>query len=271
MISTNGSVLNNVTIIIHHPFQENSLESLKETLLRQWYHLEETDFASGEASLSNQQDVLLETDSEGGEILVQSDSDQDCLGATPPDDGGILHATDSEGDEEPPRKKPRRYVKQRAGDHHLVFLKRPVCRFAHLRLYGVGSSALQNVRSGSRAYTMHEGRLDEPKHPLLKVSMVRSSCNKRWPSIMSFFWLLWMSSAEILPIKFTMPGHKERVFAESSLSTDPDFQERYVQNFLGCLEKNYDMNPATQRAWKHFPHAVIKLLYIEGSNVKQQC
>ena len=60
---------------------------------------------------------------------------------------------------------------------------------------------------------------------------------------MSFFWILWISCAEILPIKFMMPGNGELV--ESNMRKDPDFQERYVQNFLASLERNYDMNPAS--------------------------
>lgn len=204
------------------------------------------DFDSGALPVS---DLLLETDSEGGgvehQILLQSDSDQEELLASPTGSDGIMLATDSENEGgEPPAKKPRRYATQRTGSHELVFLHKPVCRFAHIRLYSIGSGSLQNVRRGLKAYSMHSGRVKEPHHPSLGVSLVRSAENKRWPSIMSFFWLLWMSCAEILPVKFTMPG-QDGTFVESTMSKDPDFQERYVQNFLACLEKNYDMNPAT--------------------------
>ena len=200
-------------------------------------------FDSGMHMMSKPSDVLMETDSEPGEVLVQSESDQEQLVATPPHE--VLLETDSEGDHpEPPCKKQRKYAKNRTADHGMTFLQQPVCRHAHMRLYSISSGALQNMRKGNRAFTMKSGRLQEPKHPTLQVSLVRSTASRKWPSIMSFFWLLWMSSAEILPIKFTMPGHKDGSYVESSMSKDPDFQERYVQNFLGCLEKNYDMNPA---------------------------
>lgn len=183
--------------------------------------------------------------------MIQSDSEPGDTGAIIPasdndDDGEILLATSSEEDGcvEPPVKK-RAYSKGRTEGDKLHFLQQPVCRFAHMRLYSIGSSALQNMRRGDPAFTMHSGRLQEPKHPSLGVSMVRSSVNQRWPSIMSFFWLLWISCAEVLPVKFTMPGNRDGGFYESTMSADPEFQERYVQNFLGCLERNYDVNPVT--------------------------
>lgn len=216
-------------------------------LLRKWYHLDAgagSDFESQCVPIFN---ILVETDSEqgDGDILLQSDSEQEELLATPPCSAEMLLETDSEKESgESPAKKRRRYTTERTAAHRLQFLNRPVCRFAHQRLYAIGSGALQNMRAGNRAYTMQSGRLAEPHHPSLGVSMVRSSENKKWPSIMSFFWLLWISCAEILPIKFVMPGHSETL-VETSLPTDPDFQERYVQSFLGCLERNYDLNPAT--------------------------
>lgn len=224
----------------------------KETLLREWYHatMDVQEFASGEV-VANESELLFESDSEkngcSGKILVQSDSDQEPLMATPPyQSGDVLLATDSEPENsEPPLKKQRRYAARRSKDHQLLFLGKPVCRFAHMRLYSVGSGSLQNLRKGNKAFTMHSGRLKEPHHPTLGVSLVRNPVNQKWPSILSFFWLLWTSCAEILPIKFTMPGNDGRS-AENLLKKDPDFQERYVQNFLACLERNYDMNPATR-------------------------
>lgn len=222
----------------------------EEDLLKKWYNADTAkEYELGTLALSSKDNVLMETDSEGdghaGRVLQQSDSEQEELLATPPDDGGILLATDSEGDTcgEPPKKKPRPYATNRNGCHQLCFLGKPVCRFAHVRLYCVGSNALQRLRQGQRAFTMNSGRLREPTHPSLGVSLVRSPENKKWPSIMSFFWILWISCAEILPIKFMMPGNGELV--ESNMRKDPDFQERYVQNFLASLERNYDMNPAS--------------------------
>lgn len=225
-------------------------------MLRKWYNAEDVNsFESGAASVTNETDVLFGSDSDSDDhehsVLLQSDSEQEELVATPPDndEDEILMATDSDRDgtcEEPPAKKSRRYVKHRNNDHQLLFLGKPVCRFAHMRLYSVGSGVLTNLRAGQKGYTMNEGRLQEAKHPSLGVSLVRSSLNKKWPSVVSFFWLLWISSAEILPIKFKMPGSGATgPLDENSMIKDPDFQERYVQNFLGTLERNFDMNPAT--------------------------
>lgn len=221
-------------------------------MLREWYHAtaDVQDFALGEV-VANEAELLYESESEQngcvGQVLVQSDSDQEPLMATPPDQNGdVLLATDSEPENgEPPLKKQRRYSERRSKDHGLCFLRKPVCRWAHMRLYSIGSGALQNLRKGNKAFTMHSGRLREPHHPSLGVSLVRNPVNKKWPSILSFFWLLWTSCAEILPIKFTMPGN-DGLSAEIHMKKDPDFQERYVQNFLACLERNYDMNPATR-------------------------
>lgn len=223
--------------------------------MRKWYHAEDVNsFESGAAPVANESDIILESDSDSehpGPVLLQSGSEQEELLATPPgdDEGEILVATDSDRDgtcHEPPAKKPRRYAKQRHQHHELLFLGKPVCRFAHMRLYCIGSGVLQNLRSGQKGFTMNEGRLREATHPSLGVSLVRSSLNKKWPSVISFFWLLWISSAEILPIKFKMPGSGATgPLDENSMIKDPDFQERYVQNFLGTLERNFDMNPAT--------------------------
>ena len=219
-------------------------------MLKKWYNVDNAvkEYEANTLALSSKDDILVETDSEadghGCPVLLQSDSEQEELVATPPDDD-ILLATDSEGETcgEPPAKKPRSYTTNRNKCHELHFLGKPVCRFAHQRLYSVGSYALQRLRRGQRAFTMNSGRLREPMHPSLGVSLVRTPTNQKWPSIMSFFWMLWISCAEILPIKFMMPGDGQLV--ESHMRKDPDFQERYVQNFLALLERNYDTNPAS--------------------------
>ena len=218
-------------------------------MLQQWYHLDgqSDEFDSKAAPLST---VLLESDSDRSDrdILVQSDSDREDMQAILPasDDDEILLATQSDDGQNDPPTKRRRYTTNRTVDHKLSFLQQPVCRYAHMRLYAIGSGALQNMRKGNPAFTMESGRLQEPKHPSIGVSLVRSSVNQKWPSIMAFFWLLWISCAEILPIQFTMPGQDGGKYKEHVMSEDPDFQERYVQNFLACIEKNYDVNPATQ-------------------------
>ena len=166
------------------------------------------------------------------------------------DVGQVLIETDSEcaSDEpEQPVAKKRRYSKRSTSQtHKLEFLSMPVCRYAHTRLYAIGSGVLQKMRSGERGFTMHEGRLGEPKHQTTGVSLVRRSTGMKWPNIIAFFWHLWISCAEILPVRFTLPesGSCKSGLSESYVSQDIDFQERYVRNFLACIERNYDRNPA---------------------------
>ena len=141
-------------------------------MLKKWYNVDNAvkEYEANTLALSSKDDILVETDSEadghGCPVLLQSDSEQEELVATPPDDD-ILLATDSEGETcgEPPAKKPRSYTTNRNKCHELHFLGKPVCRFAHQRLYSVGSNALQRLRRGQRAFTMNSGRLREPMHP----------------------------------------------------------------------------------------------------------
>ena len=113
-----------------------------------------------------------------------------------------------------------------------------------MQLYGVSGRALQNVRDGSAAYTGDHDRVREPKHEVLGVSLRRTVQSCRWPNVLAFFSLLYLSAAEILPTKLVMPRGGQ---FESVASEDPDFQERYVKSFMMSLEKNYDLNPAPLR------------------------
>ena len=99
-------------------------------------------------------------DAENQPLLLDSDDDNP----------GLLHQSDSDNALEPSTKK-RRYMKRK--NEKLIFLGSPVCRYAHLRLYGVGTTALSKVRSGEVAYSMHDHRMQEPKHPNIGVSLVR--------------------------------------------------------------------------------------------------
>ena len=126
----------------------------------------------------------------------------------------------------------------------LAFLDKPVCRYAHMQLYGVSGRAMQNVRDGRAAYTGSHDRVEEPKHQMLGVSLRRQAQHARWPNVLAFLFLVYTSAAEILPTKLVMPrGGK----FESVASEDPDFEERYVKSFMMSLEKNYDLNPAPLR------------------------
>lgn len=223
----------------------------KEALLRKWYNLEvDTGELQQETSNPNG-DILLQSDSEEcPELLLQTDSSE---GARDTDDDmaqdiqideNDLDLQTSSGEDKavpPPPAKKRRYNARSSDTMKLKFLQKPVCRAAHMRLYGIGSSAVQNVRSGRQAYNMNETRMKEPKHPTLGVSLARSNHSTKWPNILSFFWMLYISVAEIMPTKFVMPSCGQ---PESFVDQDPDFQERYTRAFMSSIEKNFDLSPA---------------------------
>ena len=83
---------------------------------------------------------------------------------------------------------------------------------------------------------MNEYRLEHPKHPQLGYSM-RTSGKNQWPQIVSFFWLLYVSAAEVLPDKFVMPA--QHCLEEQE--EDEDFQERYCNSFLQDLDSQFQL------------------------------
>ena len=197
-------------------------------------------------------ETLQQSDEEdlAGEIMVETPSESEKgVGRNPPSDTEILRETSSEksgcandgDDKEMPPQKKRRYAKRNGTQ--LQFLNQDVCLRAHQRLYGVGTKALQNLRESMPAYTMHEKRLQEPKHETLKVSLKRSSLQARWPQLVSFFWMLYVSCAEILPTKFRMPASS---LYEQEIGSDPDFQERYTAAFLQNIEKQFELSHGGQ-------------------------
>ena len=179
--------------------------------------------------------MLLQTDSENDDTMLETGSDFSG------DEQQLAQQTSS--DEEPvcPPAKKRKYTRRSSETMKLEFLKKTVCRSAHMRLYGIGSSAVQNVRAGKQAFTMHNSRLEEPKHQTLGISLTRNSTNSKWPSILNFFWMLYISVAEIMPTRFVMPSKGD--FSESFMEKDPDFQERYTRSFMNQLERNFDLSP----------------------------
>lgn len=224
----------------------------KEYLLRQWYNLGVEQPQQKRCKLDTEKDVLYGTDSENGAQHQGSDSDQEVLLASDISDcggsvsGQILVATPSphsDCGESDNRTKKRSYAK-RSSDG-LNFLGKSVCVRAHQRLYAVGSAALQKLRRGESAYTKDD-RTAEPKHPVLKVSLARRTSRYKWPNILSFFWTLYMSVAEIMPTRLVMPNGKEAAhLVETFAEADPDFQERYASNFLRNLESSFeDVNSA---------------------------
>lgn len=220
--------------------------------MRKWYNLgDETEFddGSGQPHSLSAPIILQDSESEGENILYQSDSDDsddggDVKADVGDDDPGMVLQTSSEESEiEEPHAKKRKYTSRPAKAVSLTFLRHPVCKRAHMKLYGIGSTPLQNLRAGRPAYTMNENRMLEPKHATLGVSLSRNSVNAKWPSVLSFFWVLYISVAEIMPTKFVMPTG---TFSESSMNKDPDFEERYTRAFMSSIEKNFDLSPASQ-------------------------
>lgn len=217
----------------------------KEALIRKWYNLiDDDDFEAGAAAPSAE--TLLESD-DSDAVLLQTDSDDDNPLCTASDldqsdhEALLLQSDSEEGAQEPPAKK-RRYKKRARQSVQLKFLEKSVCARAHQRLYGIGSGAMQNLRAGRKAFNMHDGRLTEPKHPTLGLSLGRSSAHTKWPNILSFFWMLYISVAEIMPTKFVMPSDGK--YTESFMEKDPDFEERYTRAFMSSIEKNFDLSPA---------------------------
>ena len=188
--------------------------------------------------------VLQQSDEEesvAGELLLASGSEDEKLSDGPGDASELLMETSSGSEtagpvrDLPPAKK-RRYAKRCLGKG-LQFLGKEVCVRAHQRLYGIGAKPLQNLRDNRPAYTMHDNRMKEPKHEGLQTSLARSSMNTKWPGLVTFFWFLYISCAEILPTKFKMPAGST---FEAEVADDPDFQERYTLAFLKNIEKNFE-------------------------------
>lgn len=219
--------------------------SPKEAQLRQWYCIADGLVASSKEPTGGDDEsneCLLQTESEG-EVLAETPSGSEACQTEFDDgpDGELLLATDSENEVAQPPAKKRRY--RARSSEQLTFLGKPVCKHAHARLYSVSARAIQNVRDGGQAYTgTGEARLPEPKHEALNVSLRRDAQHVKWPNVLAFFWMLYISAAEILPTKLTMPRAGK---FESVGTADPDYEERYVQSFMQSLEKNFDPNPAT--------------------------
>lgn len=201
-------------------------------MLRKWYNIPVLDLEGNPSEL----DTILQQSSDNEDaaaILEQSDSDHASPDLASSDEAGVLVQSEDEAAEDTQPAKRRKYAARTSRD--FTFLGKSVCSRAHQILYRISSRALQNIRQGMPAYTMNEKRVQEPKHDLLKVSMSRNPSNMQWPHIVSFFWLLYISAAEILPTKFTMPSW------DSHVESDPDYCERFTSGFLQNLEKHFEL------------------------------
>ena len=192
----------------------------QEQLVREWYNIagisgEEfwpgTSGSSSAVQADGEDSIMYGTDDEfeaSNNLLLQTDDEfenGDTVSEENHLDCDVLLQTDSETEPAAPTKKARTRSYTARSSKTLTFLDKTVCIQAHKRLYGIGSGVLQRLRGGLPGYTMHENRLEEPKHPTLQVSLKRKSDNCKWPEVLLFFWLIYTSAAEILPIKLQMP------------------------------------------------------------------
>lgn len=161
-------------------------------------------------------------DNDDPDLLLESASD-----SPPPEPSSHI--------ERPTNKRTRKKNK-------LLLLGKEVCQAAHQRLMGIGTSIIEKLRRGERAFTQKQ-RTSLPKHPGVGKSL-RGQSNDKWPRVLCFLWLLYHSQAEVLPTKFVMPtGYLKEgaVGCDDDDEEDGDFQTRYVTSFLQGLESHQKM------------------------------
>ena len=239
----------------------------QEDLVRMWYNIQLPESLTGsdqklDALLYQSDDEVGTGDCDEDRVLLQSDSEgsqSDC----DMDGAMLLESDDDNVQEEPEPSKRRKYTARQTTP--FSFLGRTVCARAHQQLYGISSRVLQNLRENLPGYTMHEKRLQEPKHSVLKVSLKRNSENMQWPHVVTFFWILYISAAEVLPTRLVMPNWQTEI-----VEGDPDFSERFTCGFLRDVEKHFELShpgqigPATfQGPRRYLEHAKPIDLYMQ--------
>ena len=171
----------------------------------------------------------------GGEILEQSSSASEMM--LEPEEAGeeLFRESGNESDSPPQQKRARTYTPRSCSD--LLFLKRPVCQWAHRRLMGIGDSVACRVRQGERVYSNAQ-RSKLPKHPATGHAL-RHQAKDKWQRVLCFLWLVYHSQAEVLPTKFVMPNG----YVQEGLVPDEeeDFQIRFVHTFIQGLADYHRM------------------------------
>ena len=180
---------------------------------------------------------LLESGSEGDASLLASGSESDgsllesgsegdahALDSGSGSSGDLLSSLSQDDNECPPEPRSKRNYKQRTTKKLLIGGK-PVCERAFEGLLGVGGSTLNKIRKEEPAY---EGYPQRPKHPIFGFSIDRPG---KWVTVVMFFWVLYHSVCETLPMTFTMPSQDS---IDARLE-DHDYQLRYVKGFLNNL------------------------------------
>jgi hypothetical protein len=178
-----------------------------------------------EAGCFSESDLENDVYEESDEVFDESDA-----GSLPElyseSDSNVFPETDQE---DQPSSSKRTYARRRAGP--LEFFGKTVCVFAFQALMGVGTSTVQRLRRGKRAFTNNR-RQKEPKHPMFGFSLDRG---RKWVGIISFLWLVYHSVGEVLPTTVSMPNTMiETPFPKK---VDTDFHERSVNAFMTSLDK----------------------------------
>ena len=164
-------------------------------------------------------DIMCESSDENEDCDIMCESSDEVSG-----DGvyPTMHSTDDseQNSAERPSKRYRKHFRSTRSDLAYEVAGYKVCLKALISLLGVGDSTVERLRNGQGRITR-----EEPKHPTLKFSMLRSAWSK-WPSVLQFLWFTYHSCAEALPHKFIAGDVKEknnkRVVMDPVLSRDVD-------------------------------------------------
>ncbi|CAK9085947.1 Uncharacterized protein SCF082_LOCUS40690 [Durusdinium trenchii] len=184
----------------------------------------------GETAGNDSDDSSVLPASEAESVLKATDEENEPHeSVAEPGSEDIFLASDEENQQ--PRSQNRRRASQAS------FLGKPVCIHALQALLGIGTSTIQRLRAGERAFT-NSRRPSRQKHPTFGFALDHNS-SAMWPGIVMFLWETYQSCAEVLPTVFKMPKETEVQVPEHR---DPDLEERLVNHFVRSLE-SYTSDP----------------------------
>lgn len=184
----------------------------------------------GETAGNDSDDSSVLPASEAESVLKATDEENEPHeSVAEPGSEDIFLASDEENQQ--PRSQNRRRASQAS------FLGKPVCIHALQALLGIGTSTIQRLRAGERAFT-NSRRPSRQKHPTFGFALDHNS-SAMWPGIVMFLWETYQSCAEVLPTDFKMPKETEVQVPEHR---DPDLEERLVNHFVRSLE-SYTSDP----------------------------
>lgn len=202
---------------------------------------------------------------DGSEICYESQSEAEVFATS--SEGSVFPSSDEAALVAQPQKRGRYALRS---TERLTFLGQPVCRVAFQRLLGVGSSSIDKVRRGERAFT-NESRAPQQKHPTFGFTL-RGEVNQKWTHVVMFLYHLYQFESEAMPNYFAMVGEKtlETQFPDEAGDVDQDVVERLVNGLsqmLSAAASDVDVNmigPGTFRGQvKKLPHQNRTELYWE--------